>query len=240
MSYAVQTPVAPAAPGRPATVQVAAGLLVLMAVAGLGYAITTLAVAPGVVDRFRAGASGADRSDVDGYVTVVWIGAAFGAILAVILFALFVVLALGLRRGSHATRVGTWVVCGLGLLFGCGTLATVGAQRAGDGTPGTLGFALSDAYPDGWIGLNVGLAIAQMAGYLVVAALLIAAPGSFFGRGVAPVHPSVSGAYVTLPTYGSINPYSQPPVGQDTGTSQPPSAPPAAGPDDEYWSRPSS
>jgi hypothetical protein len=240
MSYAVQAPVAPAAPRRPVTVRAAAVLLVVMALTGLGYAIATLAVTPGVVDRFRAGAAGADSTDIDGYVTVVWIGAAFGAILAVILFALFVVLALNLRRGSHTSRVGTWVVCGLGLLFGCGTLAVVGAQRAGDSTPGTLGFALSEAYPDGWIGANVGLAIAQMAGYVVVAVLLMTAPGSFFGRGGQAVHPSGSGAYVTLPTYGSINPYPQPPHGQDTGTSQPPSTPPAPGPDDEYWSRPSS
>jgi hypothetical protein len=240
MSYPGQAPVAPGAPHRPVTVRAAVSLLLVMAVAGLGYAVTTLAVVPGVVDRFRAGVTGPDSTDVDGYVTVVWIGAAFGAIVAVILVALFVVLALGLRRGSSASRVGTWVVCGLGVLFGCGTLATVGAQRAGEGTPGTLGYALSEAYPNGWIGWNVGLAIAQMAGYLAVAVLLIAAPGSFFGRGRQPVHPSGSGAYVTLPTYGSINPYPQPPYGQDTGTSQPLPAPPRPGPDDEYWSRPSS
>ena len=165
-----------------------------------------------MVDRFRDAAAGADSAEVDGYVTVVWIGAALGAVLAVILFALFTALALGLRRGSNAARIGTWVVCGLGLLFGCGAVATVAVQRAGDGTPGTLGFALSEAYPGSWIGLNVGLAIAQMAGYLVVAVLLIAGPGTFFGRpgaagGGAAVRPLGSGAYVALPTYGSVNTY---------------------------------
>jgi hypothetical protein len=240
MSYAVQTPAAPAAPPprRPVTVRLSAVLLVVMALVGLGYAVATLAVTPGVVDRFRD-AAGPDP-DADGYVTGVWLGAALGAVLAVILFALFVALALGLRRGSNAARIGTWVVCGLGLLFGCATLATVGAQRAGDGTPGTLGFALSTAYPDGWIGLNIGLAVAQVAGYVVVAALLFRAPGAFFGRGSAAGHPSGSSAYVTLPTYGAINTFSPSAQPQATGTSQPPSVPPEPGPDDDYWARPSS
>ena len=84
-----------------------------------------------------------------------------------------------------------------------------------------------------------------MVGYLVVAVLLMAGPGAFFGRpGAPPVarsrSPAGSGAYVTLPTYGSANAY--PPVSypQATGTSQPPSAPPKPGPDDDYWARPSS
>jgi hypothetical protein len=226
ISYAGQ---APPAPRRPAAVQLAAALLVLMAVVGLGYGIATLAVAPGVVDRFRA-AAGADRTDVDGYVTVVWTGAALGAVLGVIIFALFLVLALALRRGSNTARIGTWVFCGLGVLFGCGTAVAVAAQRAGEGTPGTLGYALSEAYPGGWIGLNLALAVAQMAGYLVVAILLIASPREFF-RGSATQPPGPTGPYVTLPTYGSA---------QSTGTSQPPTAPPTPGPDDDYWARPSS
>ena len=234
-SYAVETPSAAATPRRPLTVRLAAALLALMGLAGLGYAIATLVVIPGVVDRFRRSASGADATDVDGYVTVVWVGAALGAVLAVIIFALFVVLALGLRRGSQATRVGTWVVCGLGVLFGCVSSVTVAAQRSGDGVPGTLGAALSGAYPQSWIGLNVAMAIAQMVGYLVVAVLLAVAPGAFFRR-AAPAGPPGTGAYVTLPTYGSANAgpvagYPAPP---------PPVTPPAAGPDDGYWARPPS
>jgi len=133
-------------------------------------------------------------------------------------------------RGSNSARIGTWVFCGLGLLFGCGTAVAVTAQRAGEGTPGTLGYALSEAYPGGWIGLNLALAVAQMAGYLVVAVLLIASPREFF-RGGASSPPGPVGPYVTLPTYGSA---------QSTGISQPPTAPPKPGPDDDYWARPSS
>jgi hypothetical protein len=163
--------------------------------------------------------------------------AALGAVLAVILFALYIVLALGLRRGSQASRVGTWVVCGLGLVFGCATTFAVAAQRSGTGDPAALGTALSDAYPAAWIPLNVSLAVAQMLGYLVVAMLLAVSPGGFFGRGTPSVSPNrAGGAYVTLPTYGSANAYPAGPF----QPSQPPVSPPPAGPDDDYWARPSS
>ncbi len=241
MSYAVETPSPAAAPSRPLTVRLAATLLTLMGVAGLGYAVATLIVVAGAVDRFRAAVPGNDSADVDGYVTVVWVGAALGAVLAVILFALFIVLALGLRRGSQATRVGTWVVCGLGVLFGCASTVTVAVQRSGEGVPGTLGVALSEAYPDSWIGLNVAMAIAQMIGYLVVAVLLAVAPGGFFRRAAPSAQPGTGGAYVTLPTYGSANTYPpgmpQPPVPPGYAP-QPPPAPPVPGPDDDYWARP--
>ncbi|GAA3963381.1 hypothetical protein [Actinoplanes auranticolor] len=295
MSYAMQPPAAaPAptttAPRRPVSVASASILLIVMAVAGLAYAIATLAVAPGTVDRFRAAAGGANSVDVDGFVTVVWIGAALGAVLAVILFALYVVLALGLRRGSNAARIATWVVAGLGLLAGCATTVTVAVERAGDPVQGSLSAALSDAYPGSWIPLNVALAIAQMLGYVLVGVLLLASPGTFFGRAPKPVPPDPfaapqpgtptfgapgygppaggtpgygaapngpagygppggfppppagygpppTGGYPAPPTGGSGSPH--PPTGSPmpSAAGEPPAGP---GPDDEYWSRPSS
>jgi hypothetical protein len=241
MSYAVQPPpVAPAPSRRPVTVRVAATLLVVMAAAGLIYAVATLVVMPGTIDRFREAGAPINQSEVDGYVTVLWIGAIFAAVLAVLLAAVFTFLALGLRRGSVGARVTTWVFCGLGALLGCGGLSAVGIQRADDGTPGTVAFALSEAYPGAWIPLNIGLLIAQIAGYVLVAILLAVGARDHFGRDRTPVHPSGSGTFVALPTYGATNPYSQGPPTQAAGTSQPPAAPPAPGPDDEFWSRPSS
>jgi hypothetical protein len=254
MSYAVQTaPVPEAAPRRPVTVQLAAGLLALMALIGLGYAIATLAVTPGVLDRFRDAAGPGRGSDIDGYVTGVWLLAALGAVLAVIIVALYVVLALGLRRGSRASRTGTWVVCGLGVLFGCGTTATVAIQRAGAPNPASLGAALTDAYPGYWIPLNISLAVAQMVGYLVVALLLAAGTRGFFRRTAPAVPPAGGGAYVTLPTYGSANAYppqssaplasraDAPPASRaDAPPASGPGVPPPSGPDDDYWSRPAS
>ncbi|MET8151902.1 hypothetical protein ACIBSW_37145 [Actinoplanes sp. NPDC049668] len=260
MSYAMQPPVAapqPAAPRRPASVAFAAILLVVMAVAGLAYAIAAIAIVPGTVDRFRDATGGSGGADVDGMVTVVWIVAAVGAVLAVILFALYVVLALGLRRGSNAARIATWVVSGLGLLAGCASTVVVTVQLGGDATAGTPEAALADAYPGSWLGLNVVLCVAQMAGYVIVGLLLLAAPGTFFGRAPKSLppdpfaNPALAG-YPPVPAgYGPqpMSGYPAPPAG---GYGSPyPSAPPAAGqpippggrpqpgPDDEYWSRPS-
>ncbi|GID95178.1 hypothetical protein Adi01nite_45900 [Amorphoplanes digitatis] len=229
-----------------------------MAVAGLAYAIAAIAIAPGTIDRFRAATGGSGGADVDGMVTVVWIVAAVGAVLAVILFALYIVLALGLRRGSNAARIAAWVVSGLGLLAGCASTVVMTVQLSGaDAAQGTPEAALADAYPGSWFGLNVVLCVAQMAGYVVVGMLLLAAPGTFFGRAPKPLppdpfaspalagYPRVPAGYGPQPTGG----YSAPPAG---GYGSPyPSAPPAAGqpiqpggrpqpgPDDEYWSRPS-
>jgi hypothetical protein len=255
------------APRRPVSVASASVLLILMAVVGLGYAVATLVIAPGTVDRFRAAARGANSVDVDGFVTVVWIGAALSAVLAVILFALYVVLALGLRRGSNAARIATWVVAGLGLLGGCVTTATVALERAGDPVQGSLSAALSDAYPGGWIPLNIALAVAQMLGYVLVGVLLLVSPGTFFGRApkqqppdpfAAPAYgtpggypsppagygPPPTGGYSPPPAGGYGSPYPAagpmpvtPPGVPPTG---PPTGPPQSGPDDEYWSRPSS
>jgi hypothetical protein len=229
MSYAVESPVAATAPRRPGTVAPAAALLGLMGLGGLGYAVATLAITPGVVDRFRAAAAGADSTDVDGLVTVLWVGAAIAMVLAVILFALYVVLALGLRRGSNASRIGVWVICGLGLLAGCGSTATVLIQRSGDGSPGTIGTALADAYPAGWIGLNVGLAIAQIVGYAVVAVLLFASPGTFFGRAPERQKPDPFAAPTSASAFNAPPPgYAQPPGhGQPPGYSPPPGYGPA-------------
>jgi hypothetical protein len=223
MSYAVQQPTVEA-PRRPVTVGLAAALLAVMGVGGLVYAVATLAVTPGVVDRFRQGSAAADSADVDGLVTVVWVGAAIGTVLAVILFALYLVLALGLRRGSHGSRIGVWVLSGLGLLAGCATTATVLIEHSGYGTPGSLGTTLSDAYPGGWIGLNLGLAIAQIVGYAVVAVLLVVSPGAYFGR--RPAQPPATPTYGGIPSYGATSPYG-PPAGY--GPPQPGYGPPQPG-----------
>ncbi len=176
----VVTSVPVAAPRRPWNATVAATVLAVMGLGGLAYAVATLAVTPGVVDRFRAAT--VDGSDADDLVTLLWVGAALGAVLAVILFALYVPLALGLRRGSNGSRIGVWVACGLGFFSGGISLATVLAERAGPVTSGSTGESLADAYPGGWIGLNELLSGLQMAGYVTVAVVLIAAPRGFFGR----------------------------------------------------------
>jgi hypothetical protein len=249
MSYAIQPPVAtpPAvAPGRqrPVPVTLAAVVLTVMAVVGLAYAIATVSTAPGTVSRFRDAAAGAASADIDGYVTVIWVGAAIGTVLAVILVALFVVLAIGLRRGSNAARIATWVVCALGLLAGLASTITVLVERNGDGNPQSLATALTDSYPGSWIGLNVGLAIAQMAGYTVVALLLLAARGAWFGRGPATPtqpHPGYAPGGYGAPTYTGAPGYgTQPGYGPPPGTPgySPPPGTPGYGPTPGYSPQP--
>jgi hypothetical protein len=190
---AVPAPPPPAGPaGRPVSVTVASALLWAMAAAGLIYAVITLTVVPGTVSRFRS-----DVTDADGLVSVVWVGAAIATALAVILFALYIVLGLALRRGSNGARIATLVICALGLLAGCGSAATVGIQRSGDPVASSAGERLSSAYPDGWVGINVGLSVAQMVAYIVVGVLLLTAPKAFFGRGgtAATPHQHTYGSY---------------------------------------------
>lgn len=226
------TPAPVARPRRPVTVVLASILLVLLGLGGLAYAVTTLAITGGVVDRFRAATTGISPGDVSGFVTILWTAAGVGGALALILLGLFIVLALALRRGSNAARIGTWVVCALGLLAGCGSSVTVAIERNGTASPGTLGAALSGAYPGGWIGFNVAMAVAQMIGYVVVAVLLSAAPGAFFGRPkTAPAYapqPHPQAPYGPPPGYGYAPGYPPHP-----GYGPPPSAygpPPSYGP----------
>jgi hypothetical protein len=152
-----------------------------MAAGGLIYAVITLAVMPGVVHRFRA--AGAGNHDVDTYVAVIWLGAAVALVVAVILFALFVVLGVALRRGSNGARIGTLVISVLGVLGGAVAAVTVLIERSGDGTAGSLGGRLSGAYPGGWIGTNAALAVAQVLAYVIVLILVLRAPRAFFGGG---------------------------------------------------------
>ncbi|GLY07226.1 MULTISPECIES: hypothetical protein [Actinoplanes] len=240
MSYAVQPPVAVPAPGaaRPTAVTAAVALLWTLAVAGLVYAVGGVAVAVSADSRFRELAGSSEQ--VENLVSVIWLGAALAAVAAVVLLGLFVVLGLGLRRGNRIARGVTLGVCGIGALAGLGTLATIAVQRSGEALPGTMGAALGEAYPGGWIALNAVVAGVQVLGYLVVGVLVLTAPGSHFGT-VAETssfesHSAWTGAYST------------PWTGDRTGTApvNDPAAFPTSGAeqisaprsDDDLWTRP--
>lgn len=230
MSYPDQ-----AAPRRPAAVVAAATVLVLMAVGAGLYAVASLLVMGGTTDRFRAAAAttGAGAGEIDGVVSLLRASTVLSAVVSVVVGLLLVALALGLLAGRPGARVTTWVVCGLGLLCGCCALAVLVGQRA---APLRLGAdqratadllaQLGDAYPGWWIPLNAALSVAQVLGYLVVAALLtVPAASRFFHRRPAgPTPPSGP----TAPHYGGAPSYG-PPSGP--AAYQPPSGPgPASGP----------
>ena len=226
MSYAAQPPVAAPPPGaRPAAVTTAVALLWTMAVAGLAYAIGMVSIAPSTVGRFRDATGGTDQ--VESFIAVVWIDAAVALVLAVLIGALFAVLGVGLRRGSRLARGVTLGACAFGFLAGIGSLLAIAGQRAGEALPGSVGAALGAAYPDGWITLNVAVAAAQVLGYLVVAALLLLAPRSFFGGAApadpagfsAPGHPAYAAAPISAPA--AHWPAYPPPAGSPPGYGAP-------------------
>ncbi|SCL16482.1 hypothetical protein GA0070624_1028 [Micromonospora rhizosphaerae] len=241
MSYLDQAPAR-----RPAAVVSAAAVLVLMAIGAGAYAVTGLLTLGGTVDRFRSVArgTGAGGREVDGVVALLRASTVLSAVVTVLVGLLLVGLALGLLAGRPGARVTTWVVCGLGLLCGCCGLAVLVGQRSTPLRPGAdeavtadLLALLADAYPTWWIPLNAVLSVAQILGYLVVAALLaLPAAKAFFHRRTAPPMPP---AGPTLPSYGpastapSYGPTSAPPTYGPTSappTYGPTSAPPTYGP----------
>ncbi|GAA4939544.1 hypothetical protein [Actinoplanes utahensis] len=236
MSYAAPSPPAVASPsgGRPTAVTMAAVVLWTMAVAGLTYAVGVVAVTPGVVGRFRDAAP--SSASADNFVTVIWLVAALSLALGLIFLALLVVLGAGLRRGSRLARAIALGVCGLGLVAGCATLVVLGVQRAGEAAPGTLSEALNDAYPSGWIVLNVSVAAAQVVAYFLVGALLLAAPREFFGGKPAGqfVTPATPSEWAVPQTKPFVTGGSEP----DQFSDLPALSKSAPKQEDEYWSRP--
>ncbi|MEV6514449.1 hypothetical protein AB0M37_01540 [Micromonospora chalcea] len=247
-----------AAPRRPGTVLAAVAVLLAMAVGAVAYAVANLAVTGGTVERFRAAAAdetGASGGDVDQVVGLLRASTYLAAVLGVLAALLLVGLALGLLAGRPGARVGTWVVAGTGMLCGCCGVALLVGQRAAplqlgpdDRVTADLLGLVGDAYPAWWIPVNAAVSVAQILGYLVVAALLtLPSAGAFLRRGTGPARPSgygvtVSGAPASGPTpWGpppglhqpsappaSAPPASAPPWAPPPATSPPPSAPPAS------------
>lgn len=248
MSYPDQ-----AAPRRPGVVVALVALLLLMAAGSAVYAVAVLLVASGTADRFKlsARATGAGRTEIDEVVSLLYGSTALAVAVGVLMALVLAGLALGLRSGRPGARVGTWVVAGLGLCCGCCGLAALVGQRAaplrvtGDSrdTMELLG-RLGDAYPGWWIPLNAALSVAQVLGYLLVAALLtVPAAGAFLQRrpasstGPAPASPGSAYGPPSAPP-GSAYPASAPPgsaYGPPAGSpygppSGPASVPPGYGP----------
>ncbi|MBQ1036191.1 MULTISPECIES: hypothetical protein [Micromonospora] len=196
---------------RPAVVLMAAGVLLVMAVAALAYAVVDLAVLGGTVDAFRTAArdTSASPEQIDDVVTLLRASAVLSAVVAALSAPVLAGLALGLLAGRNGARVATWVVSGLGLLAGCCSVAVLIGERAAPLQLGTgeqavaelLGL-IGDAYPSWWIPLNAGLSVAQGLGYLVVATLLaLPAANAWFGRhrSTAPTVPSAPPAFPHAP-----------------------------------------
>ncbi|MEU8313580.1 hypothetical protein [Micromonospora sp. NPDC048887] len=224
-----------AAPRRPGTVLAAAALLLAMAVGAVAYAVLNLAVSGGTVDRFRVAAAqrtGAGGGDIDQVAGLLRGSTVLAAVLGVLAGLLLAGLALGLLAGRSGARTGTWVVAGTGLLCGCCGLAVLVGQRAvplrlgaDDRVTADLLELVGDAYPSWWIPVNATLSVAQVLGYLVVAALLtLPSAGAFLRHRTAPLRLSGYGSTVSGAQAPGPTPWG-PPAGLHA-----PSAPPASGP----------
>ncbi|MFE9694176.1 hypothetical protein [Micromonospora sp. NPDC005806] len=231
MSYPDQ-----AAARRPGAVVSAAAVLLLMALGAVVYAVATLLVASGTVDRFRASAqaTGAGGGQIDDVVSLLRGSTALSAVVGVVMGLVLVGLALGLLSGRPGARVTTWVVSGLGLFCGCCGLAVLVGQRAaplrvsadGRATADLLA-QLGEAYPGWWVPVNAAVSVGQVLGYLVAAALLtLPAAGAFFHRRPVPVGPTPATGPVP-PAYGSSSPWGPPPPPAPP-TPPPPSTPPGS------------
>ncbi|MGC4860086.1 hypothetical protein [Micromonospora sp. DT41] len=177
---------------RPAVVLLAATVLLVMAVVALAYAVVGLGTVGGTVDAFRQAArdTSATTQQIDDVVTLLRVSMVLSAVVAALSALVLVGLALWLLTGRPGARVATWVVCGLGLLAGCCSVAVLVGERSAPlrlgaderATAELLGL-IGDAYPSWWIPLNAGLSAGQGLGYLVVATLLVLpAASAWFGR----------------------------------------------------------
>jgi len=173
-------------------VLLAATVLLVMAVVALAYAVVGLATMGGTVDAFRAAArdTSATTQQIDDVVTLLRVSMVLSAVVAALSAPVLVGLALWLLTGRPGARVATLVVCGLGLLAGCCSVAVLVGERSAPlrlgaderATAELLGL-IGDAYPSWWIALNAGLSAGQVLGYLVVATLLVLpAASAWFGR----------------------------------------------------------
>ncbi|WP_233257867.1 hypothetical protein [Micromonospora sp. S4605] len=194
MSYPDQAP-----SRRPAVVVLAAAVLAVMAVAAVGYAVAGLLALGGAVAEFRSAAAGtsARPDEIDGMVTLLRVSTVLTAVVSLLGGLLLAGLALGLLAGRSGARVGTWVVSGLGLLFGCCGLAVLVGQRAAplrlgadERATAELLALLGDAQPGWWLPVNAGLSVGQVLGYLVVAALLALPAANAWFRRRPPVGPT--------------------------------------------------
>jgi hypothetical protein len=187
----------PASRGRrPAAVTIAAGLMLLMALLGVVGAVASLAMMNRLVDRFRERAARTDATanEIDTIAGIIRGFSIISAIVGTLIALVLVGLAVGNLRGSNASRIATWVLCGIGILCGCCGLFGVLAQNnftfsgtSDDRTAEELGRALADASPGWWTALSGALSVGQALGYIAVAVLLaLPAANAFFRKPAAP------------------------------------------------------
>lgn len=161
----------------PGTVAFAATLMIVMGVAGiLAAALHLLLTVEGLGDfASEARRLGGDPALAERVEAGIRTAAIAGVVLSAVAGVLLVSLAVGVRSGLRGAHVATWVLCALGLCGGLGSAAAGVLQRdLGSTDPGVAGVLAASAtvYPGWWAAAGIGLAVAQVVGYFLVAAFL--------------------------------------------------------------------
>ncbi|HEY8533835.1 MAG TPA: hypothetical protein VIL44_08195 [Micromonospora sp.] len=175
---------------RPGPVTAVAVLLLGMGFGGLVAGVGGLLVAIRVVDQVRAVGRELDAlpTEVNAATLIVWANAAGAVVVAFLVAAVAAGLALGTMRAAPLARVGTWVMCAIGVLWGIAAAVVSVAQRVivwrapADAVWAELVRAIGDGYPAWWLHINAGLCVAQVVGYVVIAVLLSLPSASAFYR----------------------------------------------------------
>lgn len=175
----------------------AAGLMMLLGVINLVSTVLALTVMDTAKQRFRDAAAAASTTDttIDQTLTFITVIIVVGIIYNIIVVAALSVLALFNLRGNNATRITTWVVCGLFLVCGLCGIAGQGFNSVvtGDDASQALNQAAANMYP-GWFNtVTIVTMVIQVLCYIGVI-ILLALPQSnaFFRNEPAPFQPPVS------------------------------------------------
>lgn len=196
--YAVPPPPGPPpARVRPATVTVAGLLILLVALAAVGYLVASIAAYPSFVDAFEQATAGTEAEDVAGFAAA---GTLITGVVYLLIAAALAILTIFNNQGRNPARITTWVVGGLGLCCGGASLISIAlgdfTANMGGGEGETLDSdaveqALVEHVP-GWF--DPVILTSTVVGVLALlgALILLALPPSneFFRKPAPPAGPS--------------------------------------------------
>jgi hypothetical protein len=179
--------------------------MVSMAAVGVIASAAYLATTAGVVERFRAAAersSAVERSEIDVAASDLWWSTGITAGCLTLFAVVLVGLAAGNLRGRQGTRIATWVVSGLGLVYascaGIDAFSAAAVDASGGSGVENVGNFQVAAYPEWWVPLYTLLTATMLLGQVTVVVLLALSGSHPYFRGVPPrdslPYPDLKGA----------------------------------------------
>jgi hypothetical protein len=183
-------------PARPGTVSAASGLLYLLALLSLISAV--LAVYRGTFLSQKAVEEiwlrhGATAEQARTQAASQPVSTYLGAALAIVLIALFIVLAVFVNKGKQWARITTWIISGLVVCCGAAGFVLTGLvdSMLGMAEQGGVDAAAilkdTEALVPGWLGtVSLVLSVIQLVAAIAVIVLLLLPPSNPYFRKVEP------------------------------------------------------